>query len=87
MVEKSIRNEVWLEGISTDSNSRLSFSTAPSPLIQMTESSPPFSPGKEVLATEQKSMLTTEEWEMRVSLELWWLKVMVKPCLPRNLFM
>ena len=51
---------MWLEGSNTDSNSRLSFSTAPSPLIQATEPSPPFSPGKGVLATEQKSMLTME---------------------------
>lgn len=64
MVEKSIRKAVWLEGSSTDSNSKFSFSAAPSPLIQMTEPSLLFSPGKEVLATEQKSMLTSEEWEM-----------------------
>lgn len=30
-------------------------------------------------------MLTPEEWEMQVCLELWWLKVTVKPCLPVNL--
>lgn len=70
-VEKSIGNVVWLWGSGPESNPRLSFSTAPSPLIQMTEPGPPFSPGKEVLATEQKAMLTTEEWEMKTCLELW----------------
>lgn len=32
-------------------------------------------------------MLTAEEWEMKICLELWWLKVIVKPCLPINLSM
>lgn len=87
-MEKSVRNVVWLKGSSTDSSYRLSLSTASSPSNQMTYGpSPPFSPGKEVLATQQESMLTTEEWEMKVCLERWWLKVMVKPCLPTNLSM
>lgn len=85
-MEKSIRDVVWLKVSSIEIWFRVSFSNISSPSIQMTVM-PSLSPGKEVLATEQESMLTTEEWEIKVCLELWWLKVIVKPCLPINLSM
>lgn len=83
-VQRASRNVVWLRANSMGSTLRLSFS--PSMHSNVCGPNLPCSPEK-VLATEQESMLTTEEWEMKVCLELRWLKVTVKPCLPINLSM